>query len=85
MNEKLKHGHYCTVTEEQAIELLVIEGDFLRPEEYVAGFFSGEYGEVCMRFDLLERACILSPSHHWDRVEKIDFEDFKQRLINTVK
>lgn len=87
MNEKLQTGDYCEVTREQAIELLTIEG-YEHPDHYAGGWhdsgnlkYARYEGEIASN----NGEILLAGMVHWDFQNKFTFEDFKQRLINTVK
>lgn len=84
MNDKLQTGDYCEVTREQAIQLLNIE-HYGSPEAYCNEFFGKpEYPKVWVRANDNLRVT-LSAMMHGGYVTERSFEDFKQRLINTVK
>jgi hypothetical protein len=80
----LQHGDYCEVTREQAIELLIIEAPLHDPinSGYIAMYF-GKYTNVFIRFD--GDQILLSGFKHGAYVQQLPFDDFKQRLVNTVK
>lgn len=83
----LSHGMYCEVTREQAVELLTIEGQLTRPRQYVEPIFNvfeNALGTGTIRFDE-SNGLVASFLSHGDHSKLLQFADFKQRLVNTVK
>lgn len=80
---RLQHGDYCEVTEEQAIELLTIEGDLINPRSYVRPVFNTSL--IIHSVYKEDIGIVLSGFPNGDEMNKIDFSDFRARLINTMQ
>ena len=81
-NASLQNGMYCGVTREQAIELFDIEDGLVYPHNYVNSMM-GSIPEIYV----LETnvGLVLSVIKHGDMTQQLQFPDFKERLVNTVK
>jgi hypothetical protein len=82
--ETLQNGNFTPVTKEQASELLKIELPDSHTEDwYVDDFFDGDFERVYMRYE--KSGIYISGMIHGDMTKELPYDEFKERLVNTVK